>query len=322
MSEPQPPWAAAYGPGVPLHLDYDDSTLRRPARPVRAAPPRPGRPGLPRRHHHLRGLRRPGRPGGGGSAPARRRPRRQRGPGDAELPAERRRLLRGAPARCHRGRAQPALHRGRAAPTVRRPRGHGRDRVGQGRAGRRAGASRARRWSTSSPSTSPPSCPGRSGSPCGCRSRRPGRPRPAHGPGARHVAWSDLLTAPPLARPTPAPSVDDLAPIQYTTGTTGVPKGVPLSHRNLVANAAQGRAWVPGLAGAGDRSAALPMFHAYGLTLGHALAMSSRPRLVLFPSSRSTCCMAATRGTRRRSCRPSHRSTSARHRGRAPRVST
>ena len=27
MSAPQPPWAAAYGPGVPLHLDYDDSTL-------------------------------------------------------------------------------------------------------------------------------------------------------------------------------------------------------------------------------------------------------------------------------------------------------
>ena len=27
MTAPQPPWAIAYGPGVPLHLDYDDSTL-------------------------------------------------------------------------------------------------------------------------------------------------------------------------------------------------------------------------------------------------------------------------------------------------------
>ena len=40
-------------------------------------------------------------------------------------------------------------------------------------------------------------------------------------------------------------AVDDLAVIVYTGGTTDVPKGVMLSHRNLVANALQTRHWIP-----------------------------------------------------------------------------
>ena len=41
MTAPQPPWATAYGPGVPLHLDYDDSTLvDRLERSVRVQPGR------------------------------------------------------------------------------------------------------------------------------------------------------------------------------------------------------------------------------------------------------------------------------------------
>jgi long-chain acyl-CoA synthetase len=72
--------------------------------------------------------------------------------------------------------------------------------------------------------------------------------------------------------------------IQYTSGTTGTPKGAVLTHRNLLANAAQGRAWVPGLAeGKEVVYAVLPMFHAYGLTLCLTFAMSIGARLVLFP---------------------------------------
>jgi len=96
--------------------------------------------------------------------------------------------------------------------------------------------------------------------------------------------WSDVVRHGPLDPSTPGPTVDDLAAIQYTSGTTGTPKGAMLSHGNLMANAAQGRAWVPGLTpGQEVVYAVLPMFHAYGLTLCLTFAMSMGARLVLFP---------------------------------------
>ena len=57
-----------------------------------------------------------------------------------------------------------------------------------------------------------------------------------------------------------------------------------LTHRNLRANAAQGRAWVPGLSdGEEVVYAVLPLFHAYGLTLCLTFAISIGATLVLFP---------------------------------------
>jgi long-chain acyl-CoA synthetase len=98
------------------------------------------------------------------------------------------------------------------------------------------------------------------------------------------VRWRDLLHHRPLPRKHPGPSATDTAVLQYTSGTTGVPKGAVLTHRNLLANAAQGRAWVPGLeAGRETVYAVLPMFHAYGLTLCLTFAMSIGARLVLVP---------------------------------------
>ena len=90
--------------------------------------------------------------------------------------------------------------------------------------------------------------------------------------------------SPPLADDHPRPGPVDTAALQYTGGTTGVPKGAILTHRNLRANAAQGRAWVPGLAdGEEVVYAVLPLFHAYGLTLCLTFAMSIGATLVLFP---------------------------------------
>jgi long-chain acyl-CoA synthetase len=72
--------------------------------------------------------------------------------------------------------------------------------------------------------------------------------------------------------------------LQYTSGTTGSPKGAILTHRNLRANAMQGRAWVPGLHdGEEVFYGVLPLFHAYGMTLCLTFAMSIGARLVLFP---------------------------------------
>lgn len=97
--------------------------------------------------------------------------------------------------------------------------------------------------------------------------------------------WTRIAAAGPLPGAWARPDTDDLAVIQYTSGTTGSPKGAELTHRNLLANAAQARAWIPQIApGEGCVVyAVLPMFHAYGLTLCLTFAMSLGARLVLFP---------------------------------------
>ena len=99
------------------------------------------------------------------------------------------------------------------------------------------------------------------------------------------IPWQQIVGSEPLPASHPKPSTDDLALIQYTSGTTGTPKGASLTHRNLLSNAAQARSWVPSIV-RGDGCvvyAVLPMFHAYGLTLCLTFAMSMGARLVLFP---------------------------------------
>ena len=64
-------------------------------------------------------------------------------------------------------------------------------------------------------------------------------------------------------------SLDDLAFLQYTGGTTGVAKGAMLTHRNIVANTLQSRAWI-GSADLGKDVewvvSALPLYHIFALT--------------------------------------------------------
>jgi long-chain acyl-CoA synthetase len=62
-------------------------------------------------------------------------------------------------------------------------------------------------------------------------------------------------------------SSDEAAVFQYTGGTTGTPKAAVLTHRNLVVNAVQCRAWLTVRNEGEERVlAALPFFHAYGMT--------------------------------------------------------
>jgi long-chain acyl-CoA synthetase len=96
--------------------------------------------------------------------------------------------------------------------------------------------------------------------------------------------WEKLFADVALAPEVPGPDVDDVALIQYTSGTTGHPKGATLTHLNLGVNAAQARAWVPDVPrGTAVVYAVLPLFHAYGLTLCLTFAMSMGARLVMFP---------------------------------------
>lgn len=83
------------------------------------------------------------------------------------------------------------------------------------------------------------------------------------------VSWDEAVAkAEPLAADIAEPTPDDLAALMHTGGTTGVPKAVTLSHRNIVANAEQGIAWVQGMEeGKETVLSVLPFFHAFGLTL-------------------------------------------------------
>ncbi len=64
-------------------------------------------------------------------------------------------------------------------------------------------------------------------------------------------------------------SPGEVACIQYTRGTSGLPKGVLLTHKNLVANIIQAATWVSGLEKGKETFLAIPPFHqAYGMTMG------------------------------------------------------
>ena len=74
-----------------------------------------------------------------------------------------------------------------------------------------------------------------------------------------------------------------LAVLPYSSGTTGNPKGVMLTHRNLASNVAQIRP-VQGMV-ADDRAlAVLPFFHIYGMTVLLNAALHARARLIIMGS--------------------------------------
>jgi long-chain acyl-CoA synthetase len=97
----------------------------------------------------------------------------------------------------------------------------------------------------------------------------------------------DFRTLLTTARPASAPrevSPDDLALLQYTGGTTGVPKGAMLTHRNLVANAVQCRYWLSGLEeGREVFLGVLPFFHVYGMSTCQNLAILLGAKIILLP---------------------------------------
>ncbi|MET7617099.1 4-coumarate--CoA ligase family protein [Streptomyces sp. NPDC005408] len=80
-----------------------------------------------------------------------------------------------------------------------------------------------------------------------------------------HVSILDMLGS---TAPEPDVVIDpaeDLAALPYSSGTTGIPKGVMLTHRSIATNLAQLKPLMP--MGPGDRIlAVLPFFHIYGLT--------------------------------------------------------
>ncbi|MFM9946116.1 MAG: AMP-binding protein [Bacteroidia bacterium] len=81
--------------------------------------------------------------------------------------------------------------------------------------------------------------------------------------------------------------LSDVAFLQYTGGTTGVPKGVTLTHGNICANMAQVDAWVGSLFTSGKEVfiTALPMYHIFSLTANCILSihLGAKNKLITNP---------------------------------------
>jgi len=99
----------------------------------------------------------------------------------------------------------------------------------------------------------------------------------------RHVRFADLVGDD--ADPDPVErSPDDLAVLQYTGGTTGLPKGAQLSHANLAANSAQMIIHVGHLPERQERTlGVLPLFHVFALTTVLNYSIDTAAEMVLLP---------------------------------------
>lgn len=98
-------------------------------------------------------------------------------------------------------------------------------------------------------------------------------------------SWTQLLgQAPNTEIHVAIDPEEDIALLQYTGGTTGVAKGVMLTHYNLVANTIQARHWLYRAEEAQETIlAALPFFHVYGMTTVMNLAMYVAGTMLLIP---------------------------------------
>jgi long-chain acyl-CoA synthetase len=113
-------------------------------------------------------------------------------------------------------------------------------------------------------------------------------------PGAsqKQAAWREHSFQRLLRGQRPLPLVcgatsSDLALLQYTSGTSDMPKGVMLSHRNLVMNLIQVRHWVTDARrGREVMLGVLPLSHSYGITSCMNLCLALAGTLVLLPTHR------------------------------------
>jgi long-chain acyl-CoA synthetase len=111
-------------------------------------------------------------------------------------------------------------------------------------------------------------------------------------PSADIHAFYTLLNDAPSKPATYTPQLDDVILFQYSGGTTGTPKAAMLTHRNLVANVMQMRAWFAKAEDGKEKIlGALPFFHVYGMTVAMLFAVKTGSELVITPNPRETSLM-------------------------------
>ncbi|MEW8979398.1 MAG: long-chain fatty acid--CoA ligase [Symbiobacterium sp.] len=109
--------------------------------------------------------------------------------------------------------------------------------------------------------------------------------KPPRIPASDAAHFMDLLQESPDAiQVAPVEPKEDLAVLLYTGGTTGVSKGVMLTHSNITANITQIREWI-GMDDSRHHTvlAVLPMFHSYGFTAAVNTGLATGSTVVLVP---------------------------------------
>lgn len=104
-------------------------------------------------------------------------------------------------------------------------------------------------------------------------------------------SFQQLLAQHNAAEPVTAsqPSPDDPAIMQYTGGTTALPKAAVLTHNSLLTNVSMTRAWLPQAKDGGEVTlGALPFFHIFGLSIAILLGVRLAARIVITPNPRDT----------------------------------
>jgi long-chain acyl-CoA synthetase len=105
--------------------------------------------------------------------------------------------------------------------------------------------------------------------------------------GDANTYWFTTLLEAAAPRPEPVDvQPSDLAVLMYTGGTTGVSKGAMLTHRNLLVNAVQARAWLGAPVGQDILMTQVPIFHCYGMTVCMNLAVLTANTMLLVPDPR------------------------------------
>ncbi len=100
-------------------------------------------------------------------------------------------------------------------------------------------------------------------------------------------SFKQVMNQYPADRQTATITPDDICLIQYTGGTTGLPKGVELTHRNIFSNLTQVKKWSDFEMARDVLCSGYPFFHLAGLMFGMT-AMATASTQCLIPDPRNT----------------------------------
>jgi len=104
-------------------------------------------------------------------------------------------------------------------------------------------------------------------------------------PGDHFMFFADLVNNAGEPEAATIDTENDIAVLQYTGGTTGVPKGAVLTHANLYANVQQTLGWVGCIIDPGKdvMMGVLPFFHVFAMTIVMNCAVSAGMKIILHP---------------------------------------